>query len=169
MKTETDLSTAVEAPFCIDSIDRANWLVRKLANIDAEKKRVQTQAAAIVAQLEAEDRQLRFLFGEQLECFTRQELARRGGRRKSLVLLQGTCAFRSVPGGFRISDPAAALAYVQQETGECTTLIDLKPVLKTEEFRALAEKEYRETGNLLPGTEDKPDAEQFSVKFGKSE
>src|SRR5437868_2686667 len=88
-------------------------------------------------------------FGEQLERFTRQEIARRGGRRKSLVLLQGTCAFRMVPGGFRLCDPAAALVFVRQLTSDYTALIDFKPILKTEEFRSLAERHYEETRELL--------------------
>ena len=41
-------------PFMVNDEKSANWYLRKLANIDAEQKRVQTQAAQIVAQLAAD-------------------------------------------------------------------------------------------------------------------
>ena len=162
--------TTTETPaFCIDTAERADWLLRKLGNLAAEKSRITAQAAAIVAQLDTDTARLMHLYGAQLEAFAREELARRGNRRRSLTLLQGTCAFRSVPGGFRLADPAAALEHVQNEPSGYAGLIDLVPRLRTDDYRAIAQRHYEETGELLPGTEDRADRETLTVKFGKSE
>jgi len=150
-------------------MERAEWLLRKLGNIAAEKARIQAQAAAMVNQLESDTANLQHLYGKQLEAFTREELARRGNRRKSLTTLQGTCAFRTVPGGFCLIDPAAALEHVQSNFDSMDALVELQPCLKTEEYRLLAERHFAQTGELLPGTEERSERENFSIKFGKSE
>ena len=41
-------------PFSINSLEAANWLLRCLANQDAERKRVYDQALTIVRQLDAD-------------------------------------------------------------------------------------------------------------------
>ena len=169
MDENLDITTVDLPPFCIDDMEKVEWLLRKLGNIEAEKKRVQAQAAAMVQQLDTDAGNLTRLFGDQLQAFVREELARRGGRRKSLTTLQGTCAFRLVPGGIRLTDPAAAFQHVKEQTGGYSELITLVEKLNLDQYRALAEQALNETGELLPGMEDVPDREAFSVKFGPKE
>ncbi len=155
---DTETPTAAPSVFSIDSTDRANWLLRKLANLDTEKTRVKAQAEAILRQLDTDREGLLYLYGSQLEAFTRQELAKTGNRRKSLTLLQGTCGFRTVPARMSVTDAAAALDYAKANLPEAVkTLETLDP--------AAYRKRAEETGELLPGLVALPSQEAFSVKF----
>ena len=151
--------------FHIDSEDAANWYLRHLANIEAEKQRILRQAAQIVKQLESDADGLRWQFEGELQEWTRQELAKRGNRRKSLTLLQGTAAFRSVPASLKISDPDAALRYAVSCLPDAVTA---RPTLDTEKYRAAAAAAAK-AGQTLPGMESVPAREAFAVKFGKAE
>src|SRR5262245_48806712 len=55
-----------EVEFHITSDGAANWYLRKLANLEAEKQRVTAQAATIVKQLEADAANLRYLYESEL-------------------------------------------------------------------------------------------------------
>src|SRR5579862_6418052 len=151
-----------EEMFQIDSDAAANWLLRKLANIEAEKARVQAQATAIVKALNADSERLNFLFGAQLEHYCREKIAQ--GRGKTVRFLQGTCSLRTVPAGLRISDQGAALYFAQARMPETVrTLTTLDAAAYRERAQALLEAH----GELLPGVEVMPQQEQFRVKFGK--
>ena len=64
--------------FRIDSEQSANWYLRKLANLEAEKQRVTQQAALMVKQLKSDTERLRNLYEADLQEYVRQELARTG-------------------------------------------------------------------------------------------
>jgi len=163
--TLPDTETTAEAEtFEINSDAAANWLLRRLANLEAEKARVTAQATAIVKQLESDAERLRFLFGSQLESYCRGKMEQ--GRGKTVRFLQGSCFFRTVPAGVRIADTGAALQFAQE-----TLLGAVKSVrtLDTTVYRELAEKHLQETGEVLPGVETTLARESFSVKFGKAE
>lgn len=162
MENEQTIANEQTAPFCIDSEERANWLLRKLANIESEKQRVQAQAAAICKQLEQDANGLRFLYSAQLEAFARQTLAAKGSRRRSLILLQGTCAFRAVPPSVKITDVSAALTYARQNAPEAIRTVES---LDTTHYRQFAETALQD-GELLPGVEYCPAREAFRITFG---
>ena len=82
---EPEVETTEAEQFQIDSDRAAEWLLRKLANIEAEKARVTAQAAAIVKSLDADAERLRFLFGSQLEAYCRAKMGQ--GRGKSVRFL----------------------------------------------------------------------------------
>ena len=160
--------------FHITSDAAANWYLRKLANIEAEQRRVQAQAAAIVRQLEADAERLRYLYEAELEQFVREKLSTSGSRRnrrtgactdvrrKSVHFLQGTAGFRTVPASIRVTDSLAALDYATRHLPEA---VRTQTVLDSARYRRLVE----ETGELLPGVEIVPAQEAFRVSFGKSE
>ena len=158
-------ATETETPpeFHIDSENAANWYLRKLANIESEKQRVTMQAAQIVKQLEADAEGLRYCFDGELEAWTRQELAKKGNRRKSLILLQGTLQFRTVPAGVKLADLASATHYA---TAVLPDLVKTTPTLDTLKYRSVALTALAKTGELLPGIEQTPEREAFTVKFG---
>lgn len=167
-KNEVTEATETNEPkpvFRIDSEDAANWYLRRLANIEAEKSRVQAQAALIVKQLDADAENLRFIYDADLQEWTRAELSRRGNRRKSLALLQGTACFRSVPPSLKISDPAAALAYALSCVPAAVTA---RPTLDADKYRQAA-NEALQNGEILPGVETVPAREAFSVKFANKD
>jgi hypothetical protein len=148
--------------FHIDSDGAANWYLRKLANIEAEQRRVRAQAEAIVKQLEADAERLRYLYEGELEEFVRQKLSTSGSRRKSVHFLQGTAGFRTVPKCIRIADTLAALDYAIRCLPEA---VKMQAVLDTAGYRQVVE----ETGEMLPGVEVVPASESFRVSFGKAE
>ena len=113
LETITEEAPVVRPQFHICDEKSANWFLRRLANIDAEKKRVKANAEEITQQLDARADRLNYLYRAELEEYARQTLAASGNRRKSLTLLQGACAFRSVPAGVKIADKDAALLYAQ--------------------------------------------------------
>ena len=161
----TDPTEAQE--FHITTEDAANWYLRKLANFEAEKQRVQAQAAAIVKQLETDAEGLRYIYEGELIEWTRQELAKKGNRRKSLALLQGTAAFRTVPAGLKISDPAAALDFCRKNFPDAVKTAE---TLDAAKYREWAEALQKAGAEALPaGMETTPQREAFCVKFGKTE
>ena len=154
----TNETTDTNEAFRIDSEERANWYARKLATIEAERARVKAQAAKIVAQLDSDEAGLRDRFEAEAREWARAELAKRGNRRRSLTLLQGTFAFRAVPATLRVDDVAAAL----------NTAASLGAVrVDTAAYRQAAIDARNATGELLPGCVVVPPSEHFGVSFGK--
>ena len=159
--------TEEKEEFLIDSPERANWLLRKLANLDAERERVAAQASALARQIESDRNSLLHRFGSQLENFTRAELEKSGGKRKSLVLLQGTVGFRTVPARIVIESApdaiqTARLVLPGTITTETTERFDSKT------FREHATKHFEETGELLPGIGRTEERQSFDIKFPAS-
>jgi hypothetical protein len=158
-----EVEAIAEPEFRIDSDERAEWLLRKLANIEAEKARVQAQAAAMLRALESDAERLHFLFGGQLQDYVRLKIAQAGGRRKSVLFFNATAGFRTVPPGLRLADPGAAFHYAQ-ETG-----VALKSTvsLDTTAYRDAAAAHFRDTGGFLPGIEAYEGREAFAIKFSE--
>lgn len=149
--------------FRIDSENAANWYLRKLANIESEKQRVQSQAALIVAQLDSDADSLRYVYEGELQEYVRRHLAANGNRRRSLTLLQGNCAFRTCPPSLKISDPAAALDFCRRNLPDCVKTAE---TLDTTKYREFAEKMQKAGAETLPvGIETVPQKENFSIKF----
>ena len=149
--------------FRIDSENAANWYLRRIANLESEKQRVTAQAAQIVRQLDADAESLRYRYEGELQEYVRQELARRGNRRKSLTLLQGSCAFRHVGPSLRISDAAAALDFCRRNLPDAVKVTE---TLDTTRYRDFAEKMQAEADALPVGVESVPAREAFSIRFG---
>jgi hypothetical protein len=141
---------------------KANWYLRRLANIEAEQRRVRAQAAAIVRQLENDAERLRYLYEGELAEYVRQKLSTSGNRRKSVHFLQGTAGFRTVPAAIRVTDTLAALDYATRCLPEA---VKTQQVLDAARYRKLVE----ETRELLPGVEVTPEHETFRLTFGRSQ
>ena len=156
---------ATAEPFVVNDEKSANWYLRKLANLAGEQQRVQTQAAQIVAQLEADADGLKRLYEGELQNYVRQTLSAGGNRRKSIILMQGTCSFRTVPAGFRLTDANAALRFAK----ECGGMLKTVESLDAEAYRAAADHALEAYGELYPGMETTPEREAFSVRFGKTD
>ena len=149
--------------FRIDCEKNANWLLQKYATLDAEKSRIKAQAEKRLKELDTDRQGLDYRFGSELEHWTRGELEKSGNHRKSLTLLQGTCAFRSLPAGVKIVDAGELLRYAEANGRE--DLLKIEMQVNTEAAKAYVE----ETGDLLPGMDTVPARESFSIKFGKPE
>ena len=152
----------VSTTFHITTDTAANWLLSKLATIDAEIQRVQAQAARIVKQLESDRESLLYLYQGELSAYVQAKIEANGGRRRSIHFLQGTCQFRRVPAHVSLTDLSSALSHAK-ETG----LPTFRRVEKfdTEAYRALAEAKQDADGTLLPGCEMVPEQDKFSIRF----
>src|SRR5689334_19620543 len=80
--------------FAVKDESSADWLVRKLVEAEAHIRRVKEQSDREVRRTEREREFLLMRYGPDLERWTRAELVKHKGRRKSLLLLSGTVGFR---------------------------------------------------------------------------
>jgi len=108
-----EIEDPAQPAFCIDSAERANWLVRRVIEARAYGDRVRTWAAKEQRRAEREEAQLMYLFGRQLQDWVVQDLATQRGRRKSVSLPAGTVGFRRVGLKLRIQDRAAVLDWAR--------------------------------------------------------
>ena len=155
-------NTDKAAVFVIDSESSANWYLRQLANIEAEKTRVKEQAAARLAELDSDAARLRFQFEPQAREWARGEANNR--RRQSVTLLNGTFAFTAFKAGFRIVDEAAAIAHARETLPELVT-VETQTIERERFDKAAYLQAAQDTGEVLPGLDSFPAGETFAVKF----
>jgi phage host-nuclease inhibitor protein Gam len=160
-KPEYDAAPVAPEPvFVIDSEERANWYLRKLGNIDAERIRVKAQAAAIADDLDREYEGLEARHQADLEVWANANLPK---GKKSIKLLQGTVAFRNVPPSISVADKDAALQWA--DTNGRGDMAIIARSIDTEKYKAL----FKETGQYLPGIKVTAAHESCKITFGKKE
>jgi hypothetical protein len=167
METIETTENEIREEFRIDNETAALWYLRKLANLEAERNRVKKQAENLLASLAADAESLKRRFHSELENWARIEIEARGGRRKSLVTLQGTLKFRNVPSRLVIDDPAAALRAC--EAGKVSGCIELRKELRKAEYLSAAEEILYMAGDMVPGVTRLPEREAFTVTFASPE
>lgn len=155
----------VKQEFHIDSDKAAEWLLRELANIEAEKNRISAQANAMIADLESSRKRLMQLYEQELTNYVQKRLETAGGKSKTVKFLQGTCQFRTVPGGLRLTNPDAAFKQAIDTGFE--NLFESKITLNSAAYREYAQARFEEDGEIVPGMEIKPDEERFYIAFPK--
>lgn len=151
--------------FRIDTEERAEWLVGKLASLEAEQERVKSNAADIVDRLRRQHDGLLKRFSGELEEFCRQ---RNTGKTKTVHFLQGKCSWRtSKVGGAYVADPAAALDYCQEHDELVDSCVHVTYHLRGNEYL----KQFESTGEVLPGIEIAPtsEVERFYVNGTRAE
>jgi phage host-nuclease inhibitor protein Gam len=109
--------------FVLDSEEKVNWLLRKLANLEAEKQRVTAQYQTMMAALESDERSLRFRFENDLRAFAAKKLAEGGNRRKTVHLLQGSLSFRTLPQALKVQDVTSAIAFARMTGLPCLEML----------------------------------------------
>jgi hypothetical protein len=166
MKTETIHDVFADG-FVLDSEANVNRVLQHLANLAAERERVTAQARALIAALENEERALRYRHEDGLKAFAVRKMKEQGGRRKSVILLQGTLAFRSLPRRVTLAEEADAFRFAQQNDWQdaMTTITQLD----REKYLDHATRHLEKTGEKLPGIDIVPERESFSIRFGKVE
>ena len=177
MNTQTDtldtittelVPTQDAAPFCINSDDRADWLLTKLAALDAEAALLKAQADAAVKRVNSDRESLLHRFGGELEAFAAQRVAQDKRGRKSIILPHGTLAFRCVPVGVKITEPDEAIRYANLNGLPDMVKVETRETLDTTRYQKAAQLLLERDGELLPGVELTPARVAFSMKFGSS-
>ncbi len=154
------------ARFEIRDAGSANWYLRKMRNLQTEKATIQAQTAAMLKAVDAQMERLRYLYEAQLQTWVQQELARRGGRSKTLALHQGTVAFRTVPETLRVLSAREAVEYARAQGWDVIKTVE---TLDAERYKREATAARVETGELLPGLEVVPERESFTIQFGAAQ
>jgi|SRR5579871_3509117 len=117
----------------------------------------------MVRQLDSDAERLTHLYEGELLDYCRRRMAENGNRRRSVSFLQGSVSFRSVPASVKVTEPAAALVYAQDNgLSAVKTVVSLDVAA----YRATAEAHMQETGELLPGVETTPEHETHRLTFG---
>jgi phage host-nuclease inhibitor protein Gam len=158
MDTTTD--TVQKPEFHIDSEAKANWLLGKLADIEAEKARIKVQADQRTKELDSDRESLLCRFSEELEAWSRQEAERR--RRRTVTLMQGSVSFRIIPASIKVGEYTDALTTAR---AVCPTAVQTATTLDKKAFVDFARNHFETTGELLPGVERTTEREAFTVKF----
>ena len=158
----TTPDTDKTAPFVIDTEERANWYLGKLATNEAEKARIKAQAETRLAELSSDAAALRFQFEAQAREWAKGEADKR--RRKSVTLLNGTFAFTAFKAGFKVIDEAAAIEHARETLPELVT-VETQTIERERFDKAAYIAAAQDTGEVLPGLDSYPAGETFSVKF----
>jgi phage host-nuclease inhibitor protein Gam len=153
--------------FVVDSEAKVNWLLSLLANLDAEAARIKAQTETRLKQIANEKQGLLYQYEADLKAFAEQEIAKSRGKRKSVVLMQGTLAFRNVPASLKVTDEDAALEWARVNLHH--NAIRTVETLDKEAYKRLQDMEFQLTGSLLPGMERTPETVAFSIKFPKGD
>lgn len=149
--------------FAVVDESTAAWATDKIATYDERIARVKAQYKEMLAGLERDKGRFERRFLPELEAWFRANPPKKG---KSIKLLTGTLAMRTVPGkaaALGVTDPAAALAWCQEQfPGAVVAVPTLEPATLLDHVR--------ETGEAVPGVEILPGREEyesFSVKGAK--
>jgi hypothetical protein len=141
---EADSSGAPDAAFAIDSMDRLGWYGRRLTALDAEAAELEASYKAAKAAITKKKGAFEAWFGPQARSYAEGILAADDWKTKSLKTLGGTFAFRSVPGGLRLDDRDALVAWAR------ATAPELVAIKTTESVPFEAARQWFET-NLASG------------------
>lgn len=163
---------AVPYDLVVDGDGPAALVVRAAQTRLAMANALESQVASVTAKLRNDAARIEDRFRLQLEAYTRSKLV---GKAKSTKLITGAggdkptvLGFRTVKGGFRITDKDAALNWALDWAQE--TQLDAEKFLKlTETVAPVADKfkaHFAGTGEIPDGCEVVEDVEKFYIKEG---
>lgn len=167
------IGTETEQPggFQLDSREKCDWFLSKLADFDAEEQKIKTRAAQIIAQMEAmiarnkTDRDaFNNRFMPQFQNFVAGEIAADRKGRKSVVFFNGTAGFRTVPAALVLESPQDAMTTARAVCPSSITTEE-REKFDRESFLTYARAHFEATGEVLPGTKRTEEQERFTIKI----
>lgn len=181
---DQEVGTDVQVPdgFHIDDEANASWAVRKIVEVRAHAERVKRWAERELRRSERDEEWLLRRFGPELEAWLRAELRRRGGRRRSVALPDGTLGLRQQPPKLEIVEEPTALAWCERHLphamrvcveSEGMTALELArwqrqheedARLKRQVLREPLTRHVAESGELPDGCALRPAEDRFYVK-----
>lgn len=150
------------------SLSDADWCLKRLGELEAEKAEVDAVLRDRVAELqtraeklkEKADRAISFISTRlrQYAEANREELLK-GGKAKSRALLHGRIGWKKAGGAPVMTDAAQVLAWARAEAPQ---------FVRTKEEPAWSDlkKHVAETGEVVPGVDMEPESEEFTWKAG---
>jgi hypothetical protein len=156
---EAELAVAVAVPqqFEVHDHPTAEWLVRKVVEANGHIARVKDQAEREIRRTQRERDFLLMRYGPQLERWTKAELQKHKGRRKSVLLLSGTVGFRATGAKLVVDNQSAVLQWAKR----CcrSAVVTVQRLSRSELTRYFAA-----TGELPEGAHLQPAGEKFYLK-----
>jgi hypothetical protein len=145
---EVDFAILKSLPkqFEINSEGAANWLVRKVIAAREYAEKVKVWAAQEQRRAEREEQTLMFLFGRQIENWTRDEIQKLKGRRKSISLPSGTIGLRTLAASLHVDDEQAVTAWAKVSCPSAVSTITI------EKLSRVVLKEHFETTGEVPSS-----------------
>jgi len=157
--------------FVIDTIDKANWALRKIAQYEEKKKAAQDQADAEIRRIavwlkdrsEDAERQIAY-FQYMLRPFAAAALE--GEKKRSLTLPTGTMGFRAGQPHFDVND-TELLEYVKVSAPEYVKVresVDWARFKKEMNLQPCNGKAVTKDGEIIPGIAASEAEDTFYVK-----
>ena len=150
MKDVPGENPAVFVPTDAAGVD---WVLCKIADARARAARVRENMENMARAHEREAEFFEWKYGPALQTWARGEIE--GGHRKSVRLPNGVLGYRTKPAGVNVTDPAAALAWAQDNCREA--------VIERLDKKALAET-LLATGEVLDFAQIQPAEDVFYIK-----
>lgn len=168
---ETTETTEKPEGFVIDSREKAEWALRKIAAKEAEIALVQAQAQELLRSLESELESFQGRFRGQLESWARGALASAGGKSRTVKTLCGSLSFRTVPPRLVVASEADAMQTARLVCPDAIVEVPATEKLDRKVLGEYAKKQLAEAGEIIPGYQFVEATESFSIKFasGKGE
>jgi hypothetical protein len=157
---EVDLEILKSVPkkFCIDSEAAANWLVRRVLESRAYADHVRDFGQRELHRAHREEATLMFLFGRQIERWTKDEIEKFKGRRKSLVLPAGVVGFRRQASRLVIDDDLAVMGWARKNLPDAIQTVEKL-------VRSIVTDNFVNTGEMPDvGVHIEAEKEVFSIK-----
>lgn len=153
--------------FVVHNEATAAWVVDKLLSFDERQKRLDEQYLAMTAALKKDKARFegRFL-GELRAWFDAQD--KKG--KKSLALLTGTLAVRSVPASAKVVDEGQAVEWARDNLPAAVTTFTPPPVTKLDKDavrKAALALVQKGDGEAVPGIEITEAHDSFTIKGPK--
>jgi hypothetical protein len=147
----------VDERFHIRDERSASWLVRKVVEERAYRQRVADWCAAETLRSERREQFLLNRFGTELADWTRQQLAKQYGKRRSIHLPSGIVGFRTEPTKIAVLDEPKLIAWCRASLPSAVKVVE--SVLKSE-----INAHIKQTGECPDGAELVCGGDKFYVK-----
>jgi hypothetical protein len=161
-EVDLELLKSVPKQFAVVDAKTANWVVRKIVSAREYADHIKQWATLETRRAEREEITLMFLFGRQLEAWSKAEIEKLGGRKKSLSLPAGTVGLRTEPTRLIVDDEDVVLTWVRHHLPDAVEIVEkLKKTILNDHFK--------HTGDVPDaGIHLEPEREKFYVRAGRT-
>jgi hypothetical protein len=158
--------TTTPEQFTIQTREHAEWYLRKLANLDREEASIRAQAEAMLKRVRSDREKYTGRYASQFESFTRGELEKQRGSRRSVLYFNGTAQFITVAPRFVVESEADAMQTARLVLPEAIEAIPASEKLNKKALLDYAAKQFEANqGELIPGVGRTEAGERFAIKF----
>lgn len=154
---EDQIATVIPLTFSICDTTSANWVVRKIVEARAYADRVRKWAALELRRAEREEEFFFRRFGVELEAWSKAEVSKTSGHRKSLCLPSGVVGFRTAPVSLVVTDEQQLLDWAERHLREA---VEVRRLL----LKSVVMNHIRTTGECPLGAEVGGGEERFYIR-----